>query len=163
MKWTRAIVFVLSTVTLVPSSWGRVDPTALESEAKQIETLLIAPCCWRQPISDHQSEIATEMKAEIRRMLEEGKSRQDILDSYVNQYGARILSIPPQQGFNRMSFLMPMFFAVLGLAVVGGLLRKWRRQPTERASSGTDESKLPSSNVSDDVARRIQKELDEMD
>jgi cytochrome c-type biogenesis protein CcmH len=159
MTRTHPILITLAIMTLAASVGGQEQMAALETEAKQIETLLIAPCCWRQPISDHQSEISSEMKVEIRQMLDEGQNRQQILDHYVEQYGARILSIPPQQGFNRMSYLMPVFFTILGLVVVGAILRKWQRQPTQAvASAGA--SAAP---VSDELAQRIQKELDEMD
>jgi cytochrome c-type biogenesis protein CcmH/NrfF len=99
------------------------------------------------------------MKTEIRQMLADGQDRQQILDHYVEQYGARILSIPPQQGFNRMSFLMPVFFAVLGIVVVGAVLHRWKQQPVD-AAPAAGASATP---VSDELARRIQKELDEMD
>jgi cytochrome c-type biogenesis protein CcmH len=161
MMWKNAMLATLGVILLAPLVYGQEQAATIETEAKHIETLLIAPCCWRQPISDHQSQIAEEMKVEIRQFLKNGRTRQQILDHYVDQYGPRILSIPPQEGFNRMSFLMPVFFAVIGLFVVGGVLRKWQRQsaPTA-ASAGASDVPGP---VSDELTRRIQKELDEMD
>jgi cytochrome c-type biogenesis protein CcmH len=159
MTRINAMLAALSVLLLVPFAGGQEQVAALETQAKQIETLLIAPCCWRQPISDHQSEIAEQMKVEIRQLLEKGQDRQQILDHYVDQYGARILSIPPQQGFNRTAYLMPVFFTILGLVVVGVILRKWQRQaPQPVASAGASDAP-----ISDELAQRIQKELDEME
>jgi cytochrome c-type biogenesis protein CcmH len=159
MMWTKAMLATLSVLFLAAFAGGQEQAAALETEAKQIETLLIAPCCWRQPIADHSSEAADQMKVEIRQMLEKGQDQKQILDHYVEQYGARILSIPPQQGFNRMSYLMPVLFTVMGLVVVGAILRKWqRRSPQAVASAGASDTR-----VSDEIAERIQKELDEMD
>ena len=159
MTWTNRVLATLAVLLLATFAGGQAQVTALETEAKQIETLLIAPCCWRQPIADHQSEIAEQMKVDIRLMLQKGQVRQEILDHYVEQYGARILSIPPQEGFNRTAYLMPVFFTIMGLVVVGVILRKWQRQ-SPKAVGSTEALEAP---ISEELAQRIQKELDEME
>jgi cytochrome c-type biogenesis protein CcmH/NrfF len=104
------------------------------------------------------------MKEEVRRMLQEGAEHQEILDHYVEQYGVRILAIPPQEGFNRMSFLMPIVFVVFGVGVVGILLQRWHRHSSGKASRQAGIEEVGGKAVvSEEVSRRIQKELDEMD
>ncbi|HOQ61670.1 MAG TPA: cytochrome c-type biogenesis protein CcmH, partial [Vicinamibacterales bacterium] len=73
-----------------------------EREAKRIEALLIAPCCWSQQVSVHQGPVVDEIRQDIRRLLGEGKTRQQILDVYVARYGDRILAEPPARGFSRL-------------------------------------------------------------
>lgn len=163
MKTSVWIFTLVAAFSLAPrSSQGQEKVASYETEAREIETLLIAPCCWRQPIADHQSEIAGEMKTDLRKMLAEGKQRKEILDFYVNQYGARILSIPPQQGFNRMSFLMPVFF-VLGGFVVVGLVMKKMSASRDIGTAVPAGSSTASPALDDEMSRRIQKELDEME
>lgn len=152
MKTTTITLATVAVALAACLTSAQSDDAALEAEAAQIETRLISPCCWRQPVSDHQSEIAGQMKDEIRQMLEAGMGRQEILDAYVGQYGARILSIPPQRGFNRLSFAMPVAFAVVGLFVVVTAIRRLRRAPAGAATVSNQE-----------VTRRIQDELDAMD
>ncbi len=164
MKLTNSFVLACGLTLLAGLGWAQVEESPLEAEAKELAALLISPCCWRAPIADHQSAIAGEMKQEVRRMLQEGLGHQEILDHYVDQYGVRILAIPPQEGFNRMSFLMPIVFVVFGVAVVGILLQRWHRQSSGESSrqTGVEEVRGPPA-VSDEVSHRIQKELDEMD
>lgn len=157
---TAGLAAALSLLWVASGTWAQEEDPR-EAKAERLETLLIAPCCWRQPISDHQSGEATRMKGEIRSMLDEGKTEQEILDHYVEMYGARILSIPPQEGFNRMSFLMPLFFTVAGLVLVGVVLRRWRHHSAEPS---TPEDSKPEEPVLDEkMSRRIQNELDAMD
>src|SRR5665811_2481238 len=82
-------------------------PAALEQEARQIEHMVIAPCCWMQPVSDHQSQASDEVKQQIRQWLGSGMTRQQVLDAFVARYGARILAEPPKQGFSRFLYLTP--------------------------------------------------------
>ena len=93
---------------------------------RDIENNLIAPCCWNQPISEHPSEISDLMRAEVRAMVAEGKSRGEILDYYVAKYGERILAAPRARGVNVLAYIAPFAALILGglcLFLFGGKRR----------------------------------------
>jgi cytochrome c-type biogenesis protein CcmH len=98
---------------------------ALEQEARAIERMVIAPCCWMQPVSDHQSQASDEVKRQIRAWLAAGRTRQQVLDGFVEQYGVRVLAEPPNRGFSRFLYLTPI--AVFGVSAVALLIfvRRW--------------------------------------
>ena len=102
-------------------------PSDIDVEAKAIENMLMAPCCWTQPVSKHYSGVATEMRKEIRRRLSEGQTREQILAHYVGRYGTRILSMPPRQGFSLMAYILPVLFLAGGGVVLTALLGRRRR------------------------------------
>jgi len=102
------------------------DPQALEREAKQIEAMLIAPCCWTQQVSLHQSAAADEIKTNIRRLLAQNMTRQQILDGYVAEYGDRILAEPPARGFSRALYVLPWVFLAGSIGLVVTVVRRWR-------------------------------------
>jgi cytochrome c-type biogenesis protein CcmH/NrfF len=52
-----------------------------EETAREIDAMLIAPCCWSQPVSQHYSEAADQIRKQVRDLLAAGKSKQQILDS----------------------------------------------------------------------------------
>lgn len=99
------------------------DP-ALERQARQLETQLVAPCCWTQQVSVHQSPAAEEIRRDIRRQLAAGRTPQEILDAYVAAYGERILAQPPARGFTRALYVLPV---VLFIASAAGLVVLVRR------------------------------------
>ena len=120
-----------------------VAPQPLEREAKQIEALLMAPCCWAQQVSVHQSPAADEIRQNIRRMLADGKTRQQILDAYVAEYGDRILAEPPARGFSRLFHVGPWIFLVASLGLVIIVIRRLRAPAAapvreERAGAAPD-------------------------
>lgn len=93
----------------------------LEQQARKIETEVIAPCCWSQQVSVHQSPAAEEMRVRIRAMLQDGRSEAQILDAFVAEYGARILAVPPARGYKLSLYVLPVVLLVgsaLLLAVV---------------------------------------------
>lgn len=131
------------------------DPAALEKEAKAIEALLIAPCCWSQQVSLHQSPAADEVKQAVRQMLAEGQTRQQILDSYVAQYGDRILAEPPARGFNWLLYVAPWVFLAGSIALMVFVIRKLRVPAAAPASRAAP--------VDDEEAERIDEELRNLD
>lgn len=120
--WTMVVLLAAAP----PSS----DPATVALEARQIETMLIAPCCWTQPVSEHRSQASDEVKRQIRALLADGKTRQQVLDAFAAQYGKRILAEPPSEGFGRLLYVVPPVAFVLGGAAFLMLIRRMsRRRP----------------------------------
>lgn len=99
-----------------------------EARAQALEAKLMAPCCFTQTIDQHESDIARQMRAEVRAWLGQGFSDQQILDLYVERYGARILAVPPPQGFNRLLYWMPYLVTLALLTAVCLTLWVWYRR-----------------------------------
>lgn len=62
---------------------------------------------------------------ELRKGIADGKSDQQILDSFVAKYGAIVLAAPTTQGFDLVAWIAP--FAVFAAALLGTILlvRRW--------------------------------------
>ncbi len=65
--------------------------------ARKLQERFIAPCCWSESVAVHRSESAAEMRVEIARLVESGKSDDEIIAQYVAQHGERILLEPRGQ------------------------------------------------------------------
>jgi cytochrome c-type biogenesis protein CcmH len=132
----------------------------LEREARHIETMLIAPCCFTQQVSVHQSEAAEEVRRDIRRRLAAGETREQILDDYVARYGTRILAEPPARGFNKVLFVIPPIALLLTAGLLFFVVRHYTRdRPGVRARTA-----MPA--AADDraaLAARLDDELRDLD
>lgn len=117
------IPLLLALTTVQPA-----DPSALERAARQIETEVIAPCCWRQQVSIHSSPAAEEMKADIRKRLAAGQTHQEILDAYYEQYGAQVLVVPPARGVSWLLYIVPPVVLLASAALVVIVVRRLTAQ-----------------------------------
>jgi cytochrome c-type biogenesis protein CcmH len=90
--------------------------TAADNEIRAIEEMLVSPCCWREQISRHDTAHAKSLRAEVRKLVLAGKSRQEILAVFVDRYGNRILATPPAKGFYLLTYVLPP------VAAIGGVL-----------------------------------------
>ena len=134
------------------------DPQAVEREAKQLEAKLMAPCCWAQQVSLHQSPAADEIKQNIRVLLAQGRTPQQILDIYVAEYGDRILSEPPARGFSRLIYVAPWVFLFGSVGLVVMVIRRLRA--ANPAPARVEKAAAP---PSEDEAERIDEELRNLD
>lgn len=164
MKRIALIALLFLVPSLVAHEDDQIQLTPEQEKfAKQLETELIAPCCWRQPVSEHHSPAADEVRAEIRKLVAEGQEEKAILARFTSQYGARILSSPPTQGFNWLAWVLP--FAALAIGGLGVVIYVRSRQPDESAPiEGQAPSKASSTASSGDqrYARMLEDELKEV-
>ena len=137
----RAFLFSILPILVILATPGtssaRVDAALDEGRelvAETVEERLIAPCCWRAPLSQHYSGTAEKMKDDLRQMLAEGKTQEDILDHYKAIYGERILSSPPNAGFNRMAYLFTPLMFLIGAGIIFITLRRWRTGRLDRTA-----------------------------
>ncbi len=143
-----ALALVLALATLTP---------AQEAEARRLEAELIAPCCWSQQVSVHQSAAAAEIKRDIRERLAVGATKREILDAYVAQYGPAILTEPPAKGWNWLLYLLPpAVFVASGFLLVVLVRRLTAKVPAadpEPRTEGTTESPADEDRVDDELCR----------
>jgi cytochrome c-type biogenesis protein CcmH len=143
--------------TLAAPQAAPLDP-ALEAEARQIETEVIAPCCWSQQVSVHQSPAADQMRADIRAMLADGRSHDQVLETFVAQYGERILAVPRARGYKLSLYVLPVVLLVASAFVLGLLVRRMAGRGAPAPAGG------PAPGAADDQYRdRLADELRDLD
>jgi cytochrome c-type biogenesis protein CcmH/NrfF len=73
---------------------------------------------------------AKSMLKEVDQHLAEGESEQQIIDGFVAEYGTIVYMEPPKKGFGLVAWLMPVFYVVVGLAILVFIVRKWALRPS---------------------------------
>lgn len=65
---------------------------------------------------------------EIDDMLAKGQNEKQIIDAFVAEYTTAVYVEPPQKGVGLLAWLMPVFYALVGLGLVLFVVRKWRHR-----------------------------------
>ncbi len=145
-----AILLVLSLLLVSP------DIGLALSESEVSESLLCFACPG-EPLSIDRCGGGDQMPAAISRMLGEGKSKEEILQYFVGEFGEEILTIPPKRGFNLVAYIGPFAVLLLGVAVAFLLIRKWSSAGTH-ADRGADGTASPPP-LGDADRRRVEEAL----
>jgi cytochrome c-type biogenesis protein CcmH/NrfF len=82
--------------------------------------------------------------AKIKQLVDEGKTHDAILATFVREYGQFVRDVPEDGAFNRLAWLLPYLLAGAGLVVIVMNARRWSRHggglaaATSAATPATD-------------------------
>lgn len=112
----------------------------------QLAAELRCPKCQNQNLADSNSPIASDLRREVYRMVDQGESNDEIVDFMVARYGEFVLYKPRVTDSTLVLWYGPAFLLFVGFVVVFFIARKRKvshMETTDQLSSD-DESKLNS-------------------
>jgi cytochrome c-type biogenesis protein CcmH len=119
-------------LVLAVAAWGAASSES-QTRVEALAARLLAPCCYREPVSRHQSEIAVKMRVEIQQMVAAGESDEAILRGYKQRYGDRVIAdFGETPGWAQWVPWALTLLAAAGLS--WWLARMVRRTPCQRSS-----------------------------
>ena len=87
--------------------------------------------CQNQTIKDSNAFLASDLRREIRRLLEEGKTDQEIYDFLVARYGDFALYRPRTSGRTLVVWIAPVAFLLFGAVVLMRIVRRRQALPID--------------------------------
>ena len=93
----------------------------------QVERQVMCVTC-KIPLNVAQSPQADRERAFIQSMIDRGQSEAQVKQSLVGQYGASVLGLPANHGFNAAAYLVPLAAVLALAATLLVLLPRWRRR-----------------------------------
>ncbi len=124
-----AVLVALVLAALVPVllvGSAAAQDRELDPRVFEIGRELRCPTCVAESVSESNAAIAREMRALIQEQLDQGSSRTEVLAFFQERYGDWILYNPPMRGLNLIVWALPVVVALLAVAYVARLLRRWR-------------------------------------
>jgi cytochrome c-type biogenesis protein CcmH len=114
---------------------------ALAEETHRIGVLLRCPVCQGMSVADSPSEMAVNMKGQVRELVARGYTEEQILRYFELSYGQFVLLKPKFEGVTGVVWLLPIVALLVGGVVVYFTLRRLQKGPVGKAAE--PESVLP--------------------
>ena len=129
-KWLLS-VFLCLFVTLVAArdAAPAADDPALEARMVEITSELRCLVCQNQTIADSHADLAVDLRRQVREMLQNGQTDQQVIDYMTARYGDFVLYRPPFKSTTALLWLGPAAMALLGLGALVLVLRQRSRMP----------------------------------
>ena len=139
------IVFLLCLASVAHGA-STVDVLAFDSEQQQRRYKALidefrCPKCLNTNLSGSDAPIAQVLRRSVYRLVQEGRSDQQIRDFLQQRYGDFVLYKPPFAGPTAFIWLIPLGLLLIGVAVLAALQFRARRQP-EVALNEQDNERL---------------------
>jgi len=108
---------------------------ALDQRSHEIAGLLRCPVCQGLAIADSPSEMAINMKGQVRELLSRGFTEEQILAYFERSYGQFVLLKPKFRGVNSLVWTLPIFALLIGAMLVVLKIRKLEAPAGEGAGA----------------------------
>ena len=132
----RLLLACLLGLSLIGVARAAIDTYEFKDEVERerfrsLTEELRCPKCQNQNIADSNAPIATDLRREIFRMLDEGRSDKEIVDFLVMRYGDFVMYKPPLDSRTWLLWYGP--FGLLGLGAIALVVLVLRRRRVEAA------------------------------
>jgi cytochrome c-type biogenesis protein CcmH/NrfF len=125
-----------------------------QTSLTDVEDEVMCPICGTL-LELAESPQAQRERALIRRLIAAGKTKAEIEQTLVDQYGREVLALPRGSGFDLSAYLVPAIgFLVAVVALAFGVSR-WRRA----GNRGFDPDEAPADGPSDEDSKRLDADL----
>jgi cytochrome c-type biogenesis protein CcmH/NrfF len=131
-------------------------PAALAAEPKtslpDVEDEVMCVTC-NVALNIAESPQADAQRAEIRRLVDRGLTKDQIKARLVEQYGEDVLALPEDDGVGVAAYAVPIAILLAMIAAAALVLPRWRRTRAAPAAAGPAVSDAELRRLDDDLAR----------
>jgi len=133
IKWLPAFcsssLIILMTLPMVANAVIEIAPLSseeLEGRYRELIEELRCPKCQNQNLADSNSPISVDLREQVRVLLEEGKSDEEVVAYLVDRYGDFVRYRPAVKENTLVLWFGPAAVGLLGLLVIVSFIRRQR-------------------------------------
>lgn len=94
--------------------------------------------CQNESLASSRSDLAKDLRQEVREMMQKGMTDKEIVDFLVSKYGDFVLFDPPMKSYTILLWYGPFALLLIGLVGLIFQLRKRKKQISEVSLSAED-------------------------
>jgi len=126
-----------------PQAAPITDPDALHQRTQEVASLLRCPVCQGLSVADSPSEMAVNMKGQVRELLSRGYTQEQILSYFERSYGQFVLLKPKFGGVSAGVWILPLLAIAIGVVLVVSKAKKLEAAPATRNAQPASEPEDP--------------------
>lgn len=159
MRWLVLVVVLLALpLTVYAQGGGDGQPIreVTDDEVNDISNRLYCPVCENVPLDVCGTQACVRWRAQVRTLLEQGKSEDEVIDYFVTQFGQRVVGTPQDPLLSLLAWAVPAGAVIVGAGVVAYALLRWRART---ASPALPEAAAEPQTPDDEYRARLEREL----
>lgn len=145
-KRLLALLICLALVFALPMAAGAEDLNLTPEQRNLYSQMLksfIAPDFCGKSMVECPAKITVDMREGILKQVQEGNTKEQIIDYWTGVYGTKILAAPPKSGFFLSAWILPILGLIAGVFIVGVAVKgRLRGNGGQKASKKPSESKI---------------------
>lgn len=131
---------LLSFSVLASSEVLHFDNDTQEQQFRELTMQLRCPKCQNNSIADSNSMIASDMRQKVYELMQQGQTKEQVVDYMVDRYGYFVTYEPPITPFTLLLWLLPALFLAAGVWMI--IRRAHRIKSVKEPMSEQDKKRL---------------------
>jgi cytochrome c-type biogenesis protein CcmH/NrfF len=137
-----AVCVLVATLALAgapaaPAIAADAQHPAPQTTVNAIEAEVMCPICGTL-LELAESPQAKREKVFVAKLVAEGKSKAEVKDALVAQYGPSVLALPKASGFDLSAYLVPILAIAIAVVALTFSVLRWRRSALRSEPSASD-------------------------
>ncbi|GAB5491301.1 MAG: hypothetical protein Phog2KO_15160 [Phototrophicaceae bacterium] len=122
----------LLVILLISAMGVYAQSSVTQDEVDEVASRMFCPVCENEPLDVCYNPTCIQWKREIRDLLAEGNTPDEIITSFVDRYGQHVVGVPQDPLLRFLSFGAPILGTIIALII--GLLtfRRWQSNDSEK-------------------------------
>ncbi len=142
----RALIVLLLTLLIAGGALAREAAPLAADEAVEKRLINIAEelrclVCQNESLAGSHADLAEDLRREVRALIKQGKTDQEIKDFLVSRYGDFVLYRPPVKPTTWALWIGPFVFLIVGIAGLVAYLRRRGQQVVVKGLSGEEKQR----------------------
>ncbi|MEQ1544503.1 cytochrome c-type biogenesis protein [Methyloglobulus sp.] len=136
--WLYALLLMISMQGFAIDDHQLADPEQ-QKTYELINSELRCLVCQNQTIADSNAELAADLRRQVFEMLQQGKSKDEIIQFMTDRYGDFVLYNPPLKTKTALLWLGPIAFLITGLIMIFWFIRRKKQAAIVMFDKGKQE------------------------
>ena len=143
----RLILIVVLFCTLTSGSWAKeaellAEDPVVEQRLISISEEMRCLVCQNESLAGSRADLALDLRRELRELIKQGKSDEEIRTFMVDRYGDFVLYRPPVRPTTWLLWLGPFILLIGGVIILLRYVRRRGRTPTMVSLDAADSKRI---------------------
>ncbi len=151
------VLFVLPLSAYAQGGGGQPIREVTDDEVNDISSRLYCPVCENVPLDVCGTAACARWRAQVRTLLEQGESEDEVINYFVTQFGQRVVGTPQDPWLSFLAWAVPAGAVIVGAGALAYLFLRWRGRtsPPAQPQAADAQSQTPD----DEYRARLEREL----
>jgi cytochrome c-type biogenesis protein CcmH len=135
--WSVLCALIAAVALAAPATVAGAPHPVPQTTVNEVEAEVMCPICGTL-LELAESPQAKREKVFLAKLVATGKSKSEIKDALVAQYGPSVLALPKASGFDLSAYLVPILAIVVAAIVLAFSVLRWRRSGRDEEPSASE-------------------------
>ncbi len=161
-KFTLLLTALFLTLFIIPILAQEPTQEPSMDAVNRVASKLNCPTCQSLNLEDCRTQTCTQWRDNIKDLLAQGYTEQEVLDWHIARFGVEVLQEPPKSGAGLFAWLLPAVGLLAGTGWLFFIIKRWSKNsdlvPVEAETGATPDNV----DFDDEYLQRIEQDLKDL-